>query len=98
LVARTLHQKSPRAGEPFITLNCAAVPTELIESELFGHEKGSFTGAAARHLGKFEQANGGTLFLDEIGDMPLNMQAKLLRVLEEGEIERIGGAGTVTVS
>ena len=97
LVARTLHQKSPRAGEPFITLNCAAVPTELIESELFGHEKGSFTGAAARHLGKFEQANGGTLFLDEIGDMPLNMQAKLLRVLEEGEIERIGGAGMVKV-
>ena len=97
LVARTLHQKSSRAGEPFVTLNCAAVPAELIESELFGHEKGSFTGAAARHLGKFEQANGGTLFLDEIGDMPLNMQAKLLRVLEEGEVERIGGSGTVKV-
>jgi DNA-binding NtrC family response regulator len=72
-------------------LNCAAVPAELIESELFGHEKGSFTGAATRHIGKFEQAEQGTLFLDEIGDMPLNMQAKLLRVLEEGEIERIGG-------
>src|SRR5579859_4123166 len=97
LVARTLHQKSPRSGNPFITLNCAAVPAELIESELFGHEKGSFTGAAARHLGKFEQAGGGTLFLDEIGDMPLPMQAKLLRVLEEGEVERIGGSGTVKV-
>jgi two-component system, NtrC family, nitrogen regulation response regulator NtrX len=97
LVARTLHQKSPRSAGPFITLNCAAVPAELIESELFGHEKGSFTGAAARHLGKFEQANGGTLFLDEIGDMPLPMQAKLLRVLEEGEVERIGGSGTVKV-
>jgi len=97
LVAGTLHRKSPRASEPFITLNCAAVPAELIESELFGHEKGSFTGAAARHVGKFEQANGGTLFLDEIGDMPLTMQAKLLRVLEEGEVERIGGSGTVKV-
>jgi len=97
LVARTLHQKSQRSGGPFITLNCAAVPAELIESELFGHEKGSFTGAAARHLGKFEQSNGGTLFLDEIGDMPLPMQAKLLRVLEEGEVERIGGTGTVKV-
>jgi DNA-binding NtrC family response regulator len=97
LVARTLHQKSQRSSGPFITLNCAAVPAELIESELFGHEKGSFTGAAARHLGKFEQANGGTLFLDEIGDMPLSMQAKLLRVLEEGEVERIGGNGTVKV-
>ena len=97
LVARTLHQKSPRTEGPFITLNCAAVPAELIESELFGHEKGSFTGAGARYLGKFEQANGGTLFLDEIGDMPLPMQAKLLRVLEEGEVERIGGSGTVKV-
>ena len=97
LVARTLHQKSQRSTEPFITLNCAAVPAELIESELFGHEKGSFTGAAARHLGKFEQANGGTLFLDEIGDMPLTMQAKLLRVLEEGEVERVGGTGVVKV-
>jgi DNA-binding NtrC family response regulator len=97
LIARTLHQKSPRGEDPFITLNCAAVPAELIESELFGHEKGSFTGAATRHLGKFEQANGGTLFLDEIGDMPLPMQAKLLRVLEEGEVERIGGSGTVKV-
>jgi two-component system, NtrC family, nitrogen regulation response regulator NtrX len=97
LVARTIHEKSPRAGGPFITLNCAAVPAELIESELFGHEKGSFTGAAGRHLGKFEQADAGTIFLDEIGDMPLAMQAKLLRVLEEGEIERVGGDHPVDV-
>jgi DNA-binding NtrC family response regulator len=90
LVARTLHEKSQRARGPFVTLNCAAVPAELIESELFGHEKGSFTGAAQRHNGKFEQAHRGTLFLDEIGDMPIAMQAKLLRVLEEGEVERIG--------
>jgi DNA-binding NtrC family response regulator len=90
LVARTLHEKSHRVKGPFVTLNCAAVPAELIESELFGHEKGSFTGAAQRHNGKFEQAHRGTLFLDEIGDMPVAMQAKLLRVLEEGEVERIG--------
>jgi two-component system nitrogen regulation response regulator NtrX len=97
LVARTIHDRGSRAGGPFITLNCAAVPAELIESELFGHEKGSFTGAAGRHIGKFEQADGGTIFLDEIGDMPLAMQAKLLRVLEEGEIERIGGDKPVAV-
>src|SRR5580692_7849309 len=97
LIARALHERSPRRSQPFITLNCAAVPGELIESELFGHEKGSFTGAAARHIGKFEQAHRGTLFLDEIGDMPQVMQAKLLRVLEEGEIERVGGAGSVRV-
>ena len=97
LVARTLHERSPRAGGPFVTLNCAAVPAELIESELFGHEKGSFTGAAGRHIGKFEQAEHGTIFLDEIGDMPLAMQAKLLRVLEENEIERIGGDKPVPV-
>jgi DNA-binding NtrC family response regulator len=90
LIAHTLHEKSPRSSGPFVAINCAAVPAELIESELFGHEKGSFTGATARHVGKFEQADHGTLFLDEIGDMPLPMQAKLLRVLEEGEIERIG--------
>ncbi|MGC1424608.1 MAG: sigma-54 dependent transcriptional regulator [Terracidiphilus sp.] len=90
LVARTVHEKSHRATGPFVTLNCAAIPAELIESELFGHEKGSFTGAAQRHNGKFEQAHRGTLFLDEIGDMPVAMQAKLLRVLEEGEVERIG--------
>ena len=97
LIARTLHEKSPRHGGPFISLNCAAIPAELMESELFGHEKGSFTGAAARHVGKFEQAHRGTLFLDEIGDMPLGMQAKLLRVLEEGEIERVGGDRPFTV-
>jgi DNA-binding NtrC family response regulator len=97
LAARTLHEKSKRASGPFVTLNCAAVPSELIESELFGHEKGSFTGAASRHIGKFEQAHHGTLFLDEIGDMPLSMQAKLLRVLEESEIERIGSDKPVTV-
>ena len=97
LVARTLHEKSSRAAGPFVTLNCAAVPSELIESELFGHEKGSFTGAAQRHTGKFEQAHRGTLFLDEIGDMPLAMQSKLLRVLEEGEVERIGSGKPTTV-
>jgi two-component system, NtrC family, nitrogen regulation response regulator NtrX len=97
LAARTLHEKSPRHNGPFVTLNCAAVPAELIESELFGHEKGSFTGAGSRHIGKFEQANSGTLFLDEIGDMPLAMQAKLLRVLEESEVERIGGDRPIKV-
>src|SRR5271157_4162767 len=98
LVARAIHEKSPRRENAFITLNCAAVPAELIESELFGHEKGSFTGAAARHTGKFEQAEGGTLFLDEIGDMPVAMQAKLLRVLEEGEVERVGGHNPIRVN
>jgi DNA-binding NtrC family response regulator len=97
LIARTLHERSPRHAGPFVTLNCAAVPAELIESELFGHEKGAFTGAGARHTGKFEQAQRGTLFLDEIGDMPLAMQAKLLRVLEEGEIERVGGDRPIAV-
>ena len=97
LIARTIHEKSSRASGPFVALNCAAVPAELIESELFGHEKGSFTGAANRHIGKFEQAEHGTLFLDEIGDMPLPMQAKLLRVLEEGEVERIGASKPVRV-
>jgi two-component system, NtrC family, nitrogen regulation response regulator NtrX len=98
LVARTIHERSARSAGPFVTLNCAAVPSELIESELFGHEKGSFTGASGRHIGKFEQADQGTIFLDEIGDMPLNMQTKLLRVLEEGEVERIGGDKPVAVS
>jgi two-component system nitrogen regulation response regulator NtrX len=98
LVARAIHERSFRRDGPFVTLNCAAVPAELIESELFGHEKGAFTGAAARHIGKFEQAEGGTLFLDEIGDMPVAMQAKLLRVLEEGEAERVGGDKPVKVN
>ncbi len=97
LIARALHERSPRRNGPFVTLNCAAVPGELIESELFGHEKGSFTGAAARHIGKFEQAHHGTLFLDEIGDMPMVMQAKLLRVLEERQVERVGGDRPTTV-
>ena len=97
LIARTVHEKSPRRNGPFITLNCAAIPGELIESELFGHEKGAFTGAATRHAGKFEQAHGGTLFLDEIGDMPPIMQAKLLRVLEQKEVERIGGDRPIPV-
>jgi DNA-binding NtrC family response regulator len=97
LVARAIHDRSPRRDGPFVTVNCAAVPADLIESELFGHEKGAFTGAAGRHLGKFEQAQRGTLLLDEIGDMPLAMQAKLLRALEEGEIERVGGSRPVVV-
>ena len=97
LIARALHQRSQRHDGPFVTLNCAAVPAELIESELFGHEKGSFTGAATRHIGKFEQAHKGTLFLDEIGDMPMMMQAKLLRVLEERQVERVGGDRTIPV-
>src|SRR5215212_8224973 len=97
LVARAVHDRSARRDRAFITVNCAAVPADLIESELFGHEKGSFTGATARHLGKFEQAHGGTLFLDEIGDMPAMMQTKLLRVLQEGEIERIGGDRAIVV-
>jgi two-component system, NtrC family, nitrogen regulation response regulator NtrX len=97
LVARTLHEKSHRSSGPFVALNCAAVPAELIESELFGHEKGAFTGAAQRHLGKFEQAHRGTLFLDEVGDMPPAMQAKLLRVLEENVVERVGGDKAIAV-
>jgi DNA-binding NtrC family response regulator len=97
LVARALHERSPRRDRPFVSVNCAAIPSDLIESELFGHEKGAFTGAASRHLGKFEQAHGGTLFLDEIGDMPPAMQAKLLRLLQEGELERVGGERPIVV-
>jgi DNA-binding NtrC family response regulator len=98
LVARELHERSTtRSNGAFIAVNCAALPTELIESELFGHEKGAFTGAAARRKGKFEQANGGTLFLDEIGDMSANVQAKLLRALEERRIERLGGDESIPV-
>jgi DNA-binding NtrC family response regulator len=97
LVARAIHRASPRAKGPLERLNCAAVPAELIESELFGHEAGAFTGATKQRRGKFERAHGGTLFLDEVGDMPLPMQAKLLRVLQEREIERVGGNDTIKV-
>ncbi len=91
LVARRIHDQSNRSAGPFIEVNCAAIPSELIESELFGHEKGAFTSAVKQHIGKFEQANGGTLFLDEIGDMSLSAQAKVLRVLQENIISRVGG-------
>ncbi len=91
LVARAIHDMGPRASRPFIALNMAAIPRELIESELFGHERGAFTGAAARASGKFEQAQGGTLFLDEIGDMPIEAQTRLLRVLQSGEFTTVGG-------
>jgi two-component system nitrogen regulation response regulator NtrX len=97
LVARTIHRLSPRSRERFVQVNCAAIPEDLIESELFGHEKGSFTGATERQIGKFEQAHQGTIFLDEVGDMSLKTQAKVLRVLQEGEVERIGSAKTVNV-
>ena len=97
LVARAIHLLSPRAKGPLEKLNCAALPSELIESELFGHEAGAFTGATKQRRGKFERASGGTLFLDEVGDMPLPMQAKLLRVLQEREIERVGGNETIKV-
>jgi two-component system nitrogen regulation response regulator GlnG len=95
LVARAIYQHGPRAKAPFLALNCAAIPETLLESELFGHEKGAFTGAERRRIGRFEQANGGTLLLDEIGDMPLPAQAKLLRVLQEQAFERLGGSETV---
>ncbi len=98
LIARAIHYNSARLGKPFIALNCAAIPRELLESELFGHEKGAFTGATERKIGKFEQAKEGTLFLDEIGDMPLELQAKLLRVLQEKEITRTGGNTTIEVN
>jgi len=97
LVARAIHTLSPRAQQPFVEVNCAAIPTELIESELFGHMKGSFTGAFADRAGKFELADGGTLFLDEIGDMSLSAQAKVLRALEEGVISRVGSGKTLAV-
>ncbi len=97
LVARWLHEKSNRANQPLIEVNCAAIPAELIESELFGHEKGSFTSAIKQRIGKFEQAHGGTLFLDEIGDMTLSAQAKVLRALQEGKITRVGGEKELAV-
>lgn len=97
LVARNLHQKSPRSAMPYVEVNCAAIPSELIESELFGHEKGSFTSAIKQHKGKFEQADGGTLFLDEIGDMSLAAQAKVLRVLQERKLSRVGSDKDIIV-
>lgn len=97
LVARALHNESPRARKPFVALNTAAIPAELLESELFGHEAGAFTGAQRRHIGRFEQADGGTLFLDEIGDMPLPLQTRLLRVLAENEFFRVGGRELIRV-
>ena len=97
LVARNLHQKSRRSAMPYVEVNCAAIPSELIESELFGHEKGSFTSAIKQHKGKFEQADGGTLFLDEIGDMSLAAQAKVLRVLQERKLSRVGSDKDIIV-
>jgi DNA-binding NtrC family response regulator len=97
LAARAVHDLSPRSAAPFVKLNCAAIPAELVESELFGHEKGAFSGAVARRRGRFEEADGGTLFLDEIGDMPRPMQAKLLRVVQDGALTRVGGSGEIRV-
>jgi formate hydrogenlyase transcriptional activator len=97
LVARAVHESSLRHNQPFVRLNCAALPSGLVESELFGHERGAFTGAIQRHQGRFELAHKGTLFLDEIGEMPLEVQAKLLRVLEDHHVDRVGGARSVPV-
>src|SRR5262249_39773481 len=97
LFARAVHAKSPRRGGPMVKVNCAALPPSLVESELFGHEKGAFTGATQRRIGRFELARGGTLFLDEISELPLEAQAKLLRVLQEREIERVGGMHSIRV-
>jgi transcriptional regulator with GAF, ATPase, and Fis domain len=98
MVARQLHELSQRAQGPMVEVNCAAIPSELIESELFGHEKGSFTSAVKQRIGKFEQADGGTLFLDEIGDMSLSAQAKVLRALQESKITRVGGEKEISVN
>jgi len=98
LVARAVYQHSTRSDRPFLVINCVAIPETLLESELFGYEKGAFTGATHRRIGKIEQANGGTVFLDEIGDMPLSIQAKILRLLQEKSIERLGGRSTIPVN
>ena len=97
MIARAIQGESERAGKPFVTVNCGAIPENLVESILFGHEKGSFTGANDKHIGKFQEANGGTLFLDEIGELPLDMQVKLLRALQEGEVDPIGAKRPVKV-
>src|SRR5690606_23467129 len=97
LVARAIHLQGPRAARPFVAINCAAIPENLLESELFGHEKGAFTGAVARQIGRFERATGGTLFLDEIGDMSMVLQSKILRAVQEREIERVGGTEAIGV-
>lgn len=98
LIAEAIHKASPRANKPFIKVNCAALPENLIESELFGHEKGSFTGASSQHVGRFEQADGGTIFLDEIGEVPLSIQVKLLRVIQQRQFERVGGTKTIDIN
>jgi len=98
LIARYIHNESNRSRGPFVTINCAAVPDGLMESELFGHERGAFTGAVAQHLGKFERANNGTLLLDEVSEMSIHLQAKLLRVLQEGELDRLGGRDIVPIN
>src|SRR5262247_990248 len=97
LIARAIHDASPRRQRPFIKVNCAAIPSSLLESELFGHERGAFTGAVAQRIGRFELADGGTLFLDEVGEIPLELQSKLLRVLQERELERLGGTRTLRI-
>jgi transcriptional regulator with GAF, ATPase, and Fis domain len=98
LIARAIHDLSPRREQPFVKLNCAAIPAGLLESELFGHERGAYTGAVTPSMGRFQLANGGTLFLDEIGDLPLELQPKLLRVLQEQEFERLGSTRTIQVN
>src|SRR6202012_4491530 len=97
VIARAVHGSSDRAGKPFVAVNCGAIPENLVESILFGHEKGSFTGAHEKHLGKFQEANGGTLFLDEVGELPLDIQVKLLRALQESEIDPVGGKRPIKV-